>query len=913
MSKLSKLVKRHLALAATLVVASLLNACGGHEAQLTDQRQLAAMRTLNGPPTSVNPNTAAIFNGPRNNYMITRTETGLEVTDVVGSEGTVTLNEKTWAKFSDVTVNLLVGDKSKTIPAESLRSLIELYAAFFNRVPDADGLVYWIDQVKAGMTMDQLANHFYSAAIIYSDQTGYSEKTTASDFVKIIYKNVLGRTGTTAPPEVDVKYWADQLTSGAKTKGNLVASMLYSAHTFADNPTWGWVPQLLDNKVSVGNYFAVEQGLNYLTPQESITKTTNIVSKITPTDITEAKNLINMRDTRLDLSVNAPSAAGVYAFVGAFSGSGSLDGSGSDARFNRPEQILADVDDTLYVYDSGNHKIRRLTKAGVVNTFDNSVDVTWFRLNNLSGRFKFTNLSKQAQIFYPDGRSALFENYVFPSEDFSNYPYRDIDDNHYKESQYFEQGFARIIKNGKVLAGDIQASVAKDGIGSDAKFVLIGDAQVFPNKMMYVLDKDLSSGKYQFRQISPDGVVITLSTPKFEMPARIIPNSGTLPTVLDINGIHKLQAGGNWSFTPISFGKQIPHRKKYNVFSTDATADKEGNIYLVDPDKNLILRITAQGHVSDFVGKRDPETLGKTIDGRGEAAGLRPISMSKDRNGNLYVIDSRSRDPHQFTHKSLTLRKISPEGVVTTLAGPGIWWGQADSTEIAETFASPSSLAVDSQQNIWIYDSPYWVSYNYGYPDRKSGNAIKKISPEGKLTIVEANSLNCLDYPHSFCSLAFDGKDNLLVTDLGGVRKLNPDGTMTAVAGLGPRSLFTNVFPDSIGNLYFVKASGNEVGKFPISGAVTSYVVPQNITTMLADDQGNVFSYANCALYKTTPSGIQTLMVGVPGECGVRPGNLQNARLDGITSLAWLGKNSLLAISTEKDAKRGGILKIVLP
>lgn len=913
MTKLSKLVRRHLGLAATIVIATLLNACGGQDAQLTEQRQRAAMRAMSGPPAGTSGDAAATFSGPRNNYIIARTQTGLEVADVVGAEGTVSLNGKTWAKFSDVSVNLLVGDKSKTIPAESLRSLIELYIAFFNRVPDADGLSYWIDQLKAGMTMDQLANHFYAAAIIYSDLTGYSKSMTDSDFVKIIYKNALGRSGASAPPDVDVKYWADHLKNGTRTKGSLVATMLYSAHTFANDPTWGWMPQLLDNKVSIGSYFAVEQGLNYLTPQESISKTMDIVSKITPTSIAEAKSLINIRDTRLDLSVNAPSAAGVYAFVGSFSGSGTLDGSGSDARFNRPEQILADVDDTLYVYDKGNHKIRRLTKDAVVSTFDNSIDSTWFRLNNLSGRFKFTNSSKQALIFYPDGRSALFENYVFPSEDFSSYPYRDIDDNHYKESQYFEQGFARIIKNGKVLAGDVQASLAKDGIGSEARFVLIGDAQVFPNKMMYVLDKELASGKYQLRQITQDGVVSTLSSAKFESPARIIPNSGTLPTVLDHNGIHKLQADGSWTFTPISDGKQIPPREKDNVFSTDATADKAGNIYLVDPNKNLILRITAQGHVSEFAGKKDSQTLGTSIDGQGEAAGLRPIAMSQDRTGNLYVIDSRSREHHQFTHKSLTLRKISPEGVVTTLAGPGIWWGQADSTGTAETFASPSSLAVDRQQNIWIYDSPYWVSYNYGYPDRKSGNAIKKISPEGKLTTVEANSLNCLDYPHSSCSLAFDGKDNLLVTDLGGVRKLSPDGTMTAVAGLGPRDMYTNVFPDSIGNLYFVKASGNEVGKFPVSGAVTSYVVPQNITTMLADDQGNVFSYANCALYKTTPSGIQTLIVGVPGECGVRPGNLQKARLDGVTSLAWLGKNSLLAISTEKDAKRGGILKIVLP
>ena len=49
-----------------------------------------------------------------------------------------------------------------------------------------------------------------------------------ADFVKVVYKNVLGRSGTTAPPEADVTYWANQIATGADTRGSLINTMLGS-------------------------------------------------------------------------------------------------------------------------------------------------------------------------------------------------------------------------------------------------------------------------------------------------------------------------------------------------------------------------------------------------------------------------------------------------------------------------------------------------------------------------------------------------------------------------------------------------------------------------------------------------------------------------------------------------------------
>ncbi len=72
-----------------------------------------------------------------------------------------------------------------------------------------------------------------------------------AEFVGIIHKNVLGRSGATMPPAADVQCWVDEYTSARLgSRGKLVGAMLASARTFSGDATWGWVTQLLDNKLT---------------------------------------------------------------------------------------------------------------------------------------------------------------------------------------------------------------------------------------------------------------------------------------------------------------------------------------------------------------------------------------------------------------------------------------------------------------------------------------------------------------------------------------------------------------------------------------------------------------------------------------------------------------------------------------
>ncbi|MBI3713057.1 MAG: DUF4214 domain-containing protein [Burkholderiales bacterium] len=218
------------------------------------------------------------------------------------SSGTFLLgdqNAPNWAlrnvenvQFQDYTVNLAIHSNATTIDKANLATLEELYVAFFNRIPDADGLNYWINQLKAGSTINSISESFYQGAIFYGAQTGYSVNMSSEDFVNLLYRNALGRKD--GADTEGLNYWSAQLNNHTQTQGSLARTILGTAHNYKGDATWGWVADLLDNKIKVANTFAVDWGLNYLTPETSITNGMAVAKLVTATDISAALSLIGI-------------------------------------------------------------------------------------------------------------------------------------------------------------------------------------------------------------------------------------------------------------------------------------------------------------------------------------------------------------------------------------------------------------------------------------------------------------------------------------------------------------------------------------------------------------------------------------------------------------------------------------------
>lgn len=263
-----------------LIFSLIATGCGGNEEVAQQSEKHQAPPAASFQTTSfVDVRTAYKISKVTNGYKIVHNQTQAAV-DVDGSP---------ILKFKDVSMDLALALKSTQISQKDLNSILELYVAFFNRVPDAGGMSYWIDQFINGVSIEQIAGHFYNAAIAYSSVTGYTSTMSDTEFVKIIYKNVLGRS------EVDAEglnYWTTQLGKGTETRASLIKTILGAAHSFKGDPLFGWVADLLDNKVLVSKHFSIELGLSYNTPEESITNGMLIADAITAFDTTASMDLI---------------------------------------------------------------------------------------------------------------------------------------------------------------------------------------------------------------------------------------------------------------------------------------------------------------------------------------------------------------------------------------------------------------------------------------------------------------------------------------------------------------------------------------------------------------------------------------------------------------------------------------------
>ena len=120
--------------------------------------------------------------------------------------------------------------------------------------------------------------------------------------------------------------------------------------------------------------------------------------------------------------------------------------------------------------------------------------------------------------------------------------------------------------------------------------------------------------------------------------------------------------------------------------------DTAGNVYVADRSNHLIRKISPAGVVTTLAG-----TVGVfgSADGNGTAATFKfPSGVAVDGSGNVYVADTGNQ----------LIRKISPAGVVTTLAGTANITGAINATGTNATFNDPLGVAVNTDDNVYVAD-----------------------------------------------------------------------------------------------------------------------------------------------------------------------------------------------------------------
>jgi sugar lactone lactonase YvrE len=245
-------------------------------------------------------------------------------------------------------------------------------------------------------------------------------------------------------------------------------------------------------------------------------------------------------------------------------------------------------------------------------------------------------------------------------------------------------------------------------------------------------------------------------------------------------------------------------------------ADDNGNLYVADSRNNMIRKISKDGVVTTVAGNG----LAGSADGKGDSASFfYPEAVAVDRNGNLYVAD---------THNSL-IRKISPEGIVTTLAGKRIY-NTIPGVDTVVRFDNPSGIAVDSSGYVYVADC--------------GNDLIRKISPDGKVQNFAGNGKkgakdsSCLNASFYLPGgIALDSFGNIYVADTYNnmIRKISSSGLVTTIAGRtsagaanGKRSTTSFLHPAGLtvgpgGYIYVADVGNNKIRMISPEGLVTNF------------------------------------------------------------------------------------------
>lgn len=208
------------------------------------------------------------------------------------------------------------------------------------------------------------------------------------------------------------------------------------------------------------------------------------------------------------------------------------------------------------------------------------------------------------------------------------------------------------------------------------------------------------------------------------------------------------------------------HSASFNWPSAIAI-DALGNLYIADQGNNMIRKINSEGIVSTFAGNG---TIGSKNGSSQMSTFNEPIGIAVDGSGNVYVVEFGSS----------LIRKITPQGQVSTFAGGSSDDDKIDGVGTAASFFNPTGIAVDKLGNIFVAD--------------QGNNLIRKITPQGLVTILAGKktdgntdgvgNLASFSYPSA---VTVDVNGNVFVADELNkkIRKISATGIVTTLAGTG--------------------------------------------------------------------------------------------------------------------------------
>ncbi len=435
-------------------------------------------------------------------------------------------------------------------------------------------------------------------------------------------------------------------------------------------------------------------------------------------------------------------------------------GPATSAGLANPFAMALDAAGNLYIADTANYRIRKISQNGTIATVAGNGGGGFAAYQGPTGDGGPAN---SARLTSPFGVAADSKGNLLIADTFDH-----------RIRQVSPDGIV------STVAGTGTAGLSGDGGPAinarlNAPFGLAADGA----GNLYFID----ANNYRIRKISPDGTIHTIA--------------GTGKSGFAGDGGPATSAMlGDFSWC--------------NTLCGGLAVDAAGNLLIADSSNNRVRKISPDGIITTVAGNGTPGFSG---DG-GRATDARfwvPTSVTADRAGNLFIADGAGY-----------IRRVSPDGTITTVAGTGAFTGPSgDGGPAANArLSAPSGVVVDSAGNLFIAD-PGWNFYTGdGAYQSCCDHRIRKVSPDGTITTVAGNGVAgfygdggpaataALNGP---VSVAADGAGNVYVADAANnaIRMLQPTGRSLLIgAVLDAASL--NADPVTPGKIVVIR--GAELG-----------------------------------------------------------------------------------------------------